>query len=356
MNKLGNEAFEVVTNASHLQSAWAKEHNLKTSGDALVLEQLKFISPDILFLQDCLRYTPGYIDAIRETVPSIKQIIGWSCSPFTSLQVELFSKFDYIFGCSQKFTNYFNKLGIKCYEMNHAFEPSILDQIRYTPFDQRIDLVFVGSLIGGNEFHSARIRLLDKLSKSSQEIKYYLTRQNSNVLYRTALQSTYLIGKILSGLGLRKTISRLPILKKSILLVEFPRSNKLPISIKSRIAGESLYGIEMFNEISKSRIGFNSHGGVAEDYAANARMFEVTGVGSCLLTDDKLNITKFFTPDTEVVTYKSVEECTEKFGWLIKNYSKAKEIAEAGQKRTLKDHNFKNRTEQLHQVILENFK
>ncbi len=112
-----------------------------------------------------------------------------------------------------------------------------------------------------------------------------------------------------------------------------------------------LFGLEMMKALSKSKIGFNSHGGVAGDYAANIRLFEVTGVGSCLLTDHKKNITDFFEPDKEVVTYNSSEECVEKVNWLLSHPDELKQIAVAGHKRTLKDHTFERRAETLHEII-----
>lgn len=73
------------------------------------------------------------------------------------------------------------------------------------------------------------------------------------------------------------------------------------------------------------------------------RMFEVTGMGRCLLTDWKPNIEYFFKDGVEVLTYKTVEECIEKIQWIISNPEKALEIGKAGQARTLHDHTYYNR-------------
>lgn len=73
------------------------------------------------------------------------------------------------------------------------------------------------------------------------------------------------------------------------------------------------------------------------------RLFEATGVGSCLLTDAKENLPSLFEPDYEVVTYASSEECIEKAKWLLENPEKREMIAQAGQKRTLSHHTFEKR-------------
>ena len=100
----------------------------------------------------------------------------------------------------------------------------------------------------------------------------------------------------------------------------------------------------------------NNHIIFTGDYAGNLRLYELTCVGTCLLTDNKSNINNFFNPDTEIVTYDNIDECVEKMKWLTDNPIKAKQIAEAGQRRTLKDHNYKVRMEQLNTIILENLK
>jgi spore maturation protein CgeB len=81
------------------------------------------------------------------------------------------------------------------------------------------------------------------------------------------------------------------------------------------------------------------------------RLFEATGVGTCLLTDWKDNLPKLFEPEKEVVTYKSVEECIEKVKWLLDHPQEREAIAKAGQARTLKDHTFAQRAIQLDEII-----
>jgi len=51
------------------------------------------------------------------------------------------------------------------------------------------------------------------------------------------------------------------------------------------------------------------------------------------------------------VTYKSEEDCIEKVNWLLSHPNELKQIAAAGQKRTLRDHTFEKRAEELHEII-----
>lgn len=83
------------------------------------------------------------------------------------------------------------------------------------------------------------------------------------------------------------------------------------------------------------------------------RLYETTGVGACLLTDTKSDLNRYFEPDVEVVTYASAEECVEKVKWLLENPVHCQSIAKAGQKRTLKEHNFKNRVELFYEELVQ---
>jgi len=82
-------------------------------------------------------------------------------------------------------------------------------------------------------------------------------------------------------------------------------------------------------------------------------MFQATGMGACLLTDTGNNMSDLFDEDTEVVTYSSTEECVEKLDYLLKHDDKRREIARAGQRRTLRDHTTQKRCEQIHEWLNE---
>ena len=107
----------------------------------------------------------------------------------------------------------------------------------------------------------------------------------------------------------------------------------------------------MFQQLANSKITFNNHINVSSHSASNMRLYEATGVGTCLLTDWKENLPEFFEPDTEIVTYRSVDECVEKVQWLLAHPQQREQIAKAGQARTLKDHTFAQRAIQLDEII-----
>ena len=81
------------------------------------------------------------------------------------------------------------------------------------------------------------------------------------------------------------------------------------------------------------------------------RLFEATGVGTCLLTDPGNNMADIFEEDREVVTYSSTDECVEKVEYLLGHEDVRREIAAAGQARTLKDHSVLQRCRQLDEIL-----
>jgi spore maturation protein CgeB len=113
--------------------------------------------------------------------------------------------------------------------------------------------------------------------------------------------------------------------------------------------------LEYFQLLAKSKINLNNHIDCAEEYAGNIRLFEATGMGACLLTDWKINLPEMFETDVEIVTYRSAEECAEKVNYLLEHPQELASIAAAGQRRTLRDHTYVNRAEQLDGILKELF-
>lgn len=227
------------------------------------------------------------IKELKEIIPSIKLLIGWYNSP---ADTEIYKHFDLIMVGAECF----KKIGKRVYVLPLAFE----DSISYKN-DESEDFVFFGSFYKGKERHDNRIEMVKKIDR----LKIY---GNTGGLVNTALS--------------------------------FSKYEK------------PLYGNEMFEQLAKAKIGFNIHIGMAEE-ACNMRMFETTGSGVCLVTDDLPN--KYFAED-EVVTYKSAAECNEKVKYLLDHPKERRQIALRGQRRTLKDHTYKIRAAQLDEIIKEN--
>ncbi len=355
LRDLGVEAHEIVSNAKPLQQCWAKEHGIICNDDDVVFEQIKKIRPDVIFFQDSLKFGKDFVKRVRAEIPTVRFTIGWCCTVYSDENIEDFRAFDCMMVCSEHYASDFRRRGLKVIQMHHAFEPSLIPRIQENNFYPENDFTFIGSLIPGSEFHMFRQELIEHLIRSNVNLEIFA---NLTVISPTDLffrRSAYIANMLLKSLGLKNLAYNLPLINKAYTLKEMPR-NFQNISAIQQIAKPPIYGIEMFKALSKSKIGFNVHGDGAGEYAANVRIFEVTGTGSCLLTDWKINMSELFEEDKEVVLFRSIDECKEKLRWLLDHSLERKAIADRGQQRILKSHTYKHRAEQLHSIILDHLR
>lgn len=125
---------------------------------------------------------------------------------------------------------------------------------------------------------------------------------------------------------------------------------RLPSGICMHSRGK-VWGMEMYRILKASRININVHIDLAANEAANMRLFEATGVGGFLLTDDKDNIRDFFEPGKEIETFRSVDELVEKAIYYLSHEDQRLAIARAGQEKCLKSFTLRNSASNLDQII-----
>jgi spore maturation protein CgeB len=185
--------------------------------------------------------------------------------------------------------------------------------------------------------------LIERILEEKVPIGLYVNLEKA---YRIkAKQAIYLFSKFVNKIGLEKSFERFQILKYGKTRVE-SYSDTLMNHIKPPV-----FGIDMLELFISSKIVLNFHIGIAGDYAGNMRMFEVTGVGSCLLTDNKKNMPELFNIDSEVVVYDNEEDCVAKVKWLLDHEEEREKIALAGQKKTLQYHTVENRCKTIVDIM-----
>lgn len=105
------------------------------------------------------------------------------------------------------------------------------------------------------------------------------------------------------------------------------------------------WGREYHQAIQDADVVLNIHGdGITE--ASNVRLFEVTGAGSLLLTDDLKGIEKLFEVGFECLTFSNKEHLVKIISVLRNSPGYVKFVAKNGQKRTLKEHTINKRLSQ----------
>ncbi|MBI9062377.1 MAG: glycosyltransferase family 1 protein [Marinilabiliaceae bacterium] len=350
-SNLGYNAHEIVANARPLQKRWCEQNNQPIDTDKeIVIQQLKKLKPEVVWMQDSYTFNGVFVKRLRKLVPSIRLVIGNCCSPISPQYYESFKAFDLITVCAPYFKALLESNGLpECLVIPHAFDHRILEEINCT--DQvNHDFLFTGSIILDQQFHNDRIQFLEALIQQNIDINLLINLNQNSSKGLAIRQAAYVASRIFKTSGLNIINQKIEGLNKVSKLEFFPRASKVSKSLSDRIKSP-VFGLEMFREIANSKIAFNVHGDIASNFAANMRMYEVTGMGTCLLTDWKPDIDNYFKPDEEIVTYKSLEEAKEKVTWLLNNPTELKQIGLQGQKRTLQKHTFESRAKVIDSKI-----
>jgi spore maturation protein CgeB len=293
--KIGIDAHELVVNARHMQRAWAREQGSALVGDALVLEQIRSFDANVVYLQNVRSLEDATLSTLRtEGMLIVGQIAS---APPQTTRLRLF---DLVLTSFPHYVDRFRALGVVSEYFRIGFDPRILDDLDECP--PRRDVVFVGSL--------NRLR----------------HRRGSTVFNQAA--------------------ARVPVEFWGYDLRGWPPWSR----IRRGYRGEA-WGLEMYRLLRDARISLNRHIAEAEGHANNMRLYEATGVGSLLLTDQGSNLAELFEPGREVVTYADVNDLVEKARYYLAHEDERRAIAAAGQARTLRDHTYELRMRELAQIL-----
>lgn len=354
LTQLGVETAQVIWNARPLQDAWAREHSLENlSRTQLILHQLAAFQPTVVLI-DGIAFDDPFFQRIRHDIPSVKAILGFLCAPCSDSGIKSLRCCDLILTCTPHFQEKFTQLGIRSRLIYHAFEPSLLPLISKTSSDPGPDLVFMGSLMSGQGYHHTRRDLVLKLLDAKIDFDVFSTVSKPETLTKTALRSgMYDLVQGLRRVGVPPSwIAKVPGLSRALSWSQRPQRDLLFSRINAHLK-PPVVGLKMLAALANAKIGFNAHIDAAGEYAGNMRLFETTGVGTCLLTDAKKNMADLFEIDREVVTYRSIDEALEKINWLLAHPQERAAIAKAGQERTLRSHNYELRSKDLNRHILD---
>jgi hypothetical protein len=325
LRELGHEANDVVINWEPIQRAWAREHGtaplLRRTGHVLpslpgrvvrqrllhdvARAQVEALDPEVVYLQDFWFFTEGELGRMKDAGRFIVGQLG--SQPPADRRVELC---DLVLTSFPHFVPRLREQGIDCEYFAIAFYDRVLDRLRAEGLscdpagdDRDIPAAFVGG-IHAPDVHRSGTALLERLAdEAGVEFWGYV---------------------------------------KDELRPDSP--------IRPRHHGEA-WGLDMYRVLARAQVAVNRHGDIAEDYANNMRLFEATGVGALLLTEAARNLPGLFTPGEEVVTYDSPGDLVEKIRHYVAHPEERQVIAAAGQRRTLSEHTYAHRMEQLDALL-----
>ncbi|HZK60426.1 MAG TPA: glycosyltransferase [Anaerovoracaceae bacterium] len=347
--KLGIEAECSIANDNNLQGKWGSEHEIDPDNrQEILFDQVNSFSPDILLIENLGAVTPDLLKHIRRNILSVRLIIANHCSPFNLKVIASLKEVDFVITCTPGLKSNTEAMGKKSFLIYHGFDNDLLHRINVFPETQKNDFIFSGSLIAGGDFHTQRIRLIERILEEKINIGLYVNLESK---YRImAKQSIYLFSAFLKKIKMEHLFNNFQFMKYGNTRIDTYSTSLL------KHKNPPVYGTDMFNLFLNSKIVLNFHIGVAGDYAGNMRMFEVTGVGSCLLTDNKKNMNELFDVDSEVVAYDNPDDCVAKVKWLLDHEEERKKIALAGQQKTLKYHSVENRCRSVVEIIQSELK
>jgi hypothetical protein len=190
-------------------------------------------------------------------------------------------------------------MGIRSEYFRIGFDPIVLEELG--PVQRHRPCTFVGGLSAA---HAGRTRLLEELARSV-DIEFF-------------------------GYGVESLDACSPIA---------PRHRG------------GAWGLDMYKILAESVITVNLHIDVAENYANNMRLYEATGCGAMLLTDVKDNLAELFDPGVEVIAYRDAPEAIDQIRYYLDHGEEAAAVARAGQARTLRDHTYRQRMEELVRIL-----
>jgi hypothetical protein len=329
LRKLGHEAHEIHVNHESMQKAWAREHGLRYDRvprwqfrmrrgivpwftrfhnssfwyDGLSRQnappwyyeilkaQIEYYRPDVLYDQ----ISGVASDFLKEVRPFVRLIVGQIASPPPE-EVD-FGCYDLIVSSLPNLVERFRSQGVDAEFHRLAFDPRVLGRLK--PAAPDIPVSFVGNLLS---IHSSRVQFLEDLC----------TQVDLQVWSADRL------------------------------------SKDSPIRARNR---GTAWGLAMYQLMQRSKITLNHHINMAESYANNMRLYEATGVGACLVTDWKPNLGEMFEPGKEVVAYRSPRECRDLIHYYLAHDVEREALARAGQQRTLRDHTYERRMQELVELV-----
>jgi spore maturation protein CgeB len=349
LGQLGYEAQELFANFELMQKRWAKENGVKFSRRTWIKEislaQIKAFQPDVIFLEDLYVCDGDFRTQARAVCRRPVKIIGWRAAPTGDYNI--LKDLDLVLTCAPVFIEALESHGIKTELMSHAFEPSILQQVG--PIVPDLDFTFIGMISLTDGFHGQRYAHVRKLMETTPlemwgEIAApVVPGGNGNLMTRLTGRANRALDRIVAG-QTKLTGAAAP--ESAGAMPADPLQQRFPEKFHAPV-----FGLDNFRVLGRSELTFNCHIDCAENSAGNARLFEATGMGACLVTDWKTNLPQLFEPDSEVVIYRNIDECIEKVNYLLEHESDRQRIAAAGQKRTLETHTYVQRAAQLDEII-----
>ena len=318
---LGWDAQVIIPNSLTLQTLWARDHGSRRPWapgweygvhvarlpvlnsllhtvphiHGVLLEQIARLHPDVVYVQDINLLPPAMSKRIRAHTTLL---VGEIASPLPPRR--FLKAYDHIVSALPSIVDTAQELGIPATGIPLGFDERWT--AKSAASSRPIDAIFIGSF---SRLQPQTVPLMRAVAESVPGLRIY-GAADEKFLKETGLHQNY---------------------------------------------HGPAWGREMFSLLGQSKIVINRHGSIAGPYAVNMRMYETTGSGAALITEDKSNLSDLFVPGVEVIPYSSADDAAEKAAGLLADPDRLDRVAAAGQSRTLHDHTYATRARTLDGAI-----
>jgi spore maturation protein CgeB len=319
--ELGHESAEYIVNWLPLQVAWEGENGFLArvrrqlgarfgsapEGDQLLHEitmtQIAAYDPDLLYVQDTSFFEPEELERLRRRGIGLAGQVGSAPEPDVKLE-----GYDLLLTCLGHLVEDFRALGVSSELLRIGFHEAVLghlhaDGVDTSPASPReYGVVFVGGF--NPDVHEHRLPMLETVGRAT-ELDVW-------------------------GYGAEQLPPSSPVLRS--------------------YRGQA-WGLDMYRIFAGARIVINAHEEISKGEAANMRMYEATGTGALLITEDHENLPEMFEPGREVVTYTDLDDLVDKVEYYLEHDDERVRIATAGQARALSEHTYGHRIAELDGIL-----
>lgn len=310
------EVFQTIYNSKSLLEKWRLQRDIRSGLDEinLIKDQIDFFKPDVI-----LDFSGGFFTKNLKKITTKKiKIISWD--GYTLSNPADFQDSNFILTCVPSIKNKYSRLGINTEILPFGFDERLLNEVKMS--DKKYFCTFIGS-IGFD--HKNRLDLITKINTNIDGFSYWIgnLKSDSNIFSKQFALFSYKLGI----------------------------SNALKINSLIKNNKGNIFGLDMYNILTESIVTLNDHGDSVGDYAGNMRLFEGSGLGVCLLTDYKSNLSSIYEIGKEILTYKSTEEALDILSEIKRNDKLAVNIGINCKERTLKEYSYLNRALDLGKII-----
>lgn len=312
-DSFGWETFDVVANALAMQQAWVRgnacyrnDGSFMHDPSVAALEHLKWLKPDVAFVQDLSLFTPETVAMIRANLCGT--VVAQCSCPWPG--DERIASYDAVFTSFPHYVERIRACGGKPVFLKLAFDPRMADayaQWESVGKERPIDVAFVGGF--GGHWHRV-MSDFEMLAQAFPSFKWW-------------------------GYGLEHVPTGTALWK----------AHQGPA-----------WGAEMYRIYGQAKVVVNRHGEIALSSGNNLRQYEATGMGAALVTDCVGTIGtegENFEPGVDVVVYNNGTELVESVAELLGDTRVRRHLAECGHLRTLMDHAYCVRAETIHKTLVD---